>query len=221
MTKDGRPSLLNDIRLFAGESSFRNSYLQGLEEAVAYGRRMAWFLNGEGVSVGAFPALYVLFTSLLTPGSVQVTNDGGEWWQRYVHVGVTEDFPNVSNVLEVIMQGIVHALLALRPDQADTILHADTVVREHQDGLRFLIRRRETRKIVTEISFSIEAWPKPSYMFIAYTDKTTGTYSEADPIALDWYMEAFSALSRIRLLDAVNLTERQRPAMSKVVKRHG
>lgn len=221
MTKDGRPSLLNDIRLFAGESSYRSSYLHGFEEANAYGRRIAWFLNGEGVSVGAFPALYVLFTASLKPGSVQVTNDGLEWWQRYVHVGVTEDFPNVSNVLEVIMQGIVDALLALRPDQAETILYADTVVREHRDGLRFLIRRSETRKIVTETSFNIVAWPKPSYLFIAQTEKATGTYSEADPIALDWYMEAFSPLSRIRLHDAVNLTERRRPAMSKVVKPRG
>ncbi len=221
MTKDGRPSLINDIRLFAGESSYRNSYLQGHEEAVAYGRRMAWFLNGEGVSVGAFPALYVLLTPLPKPGSVQVTEDGCEWWQRYVHVGVTEDFPNVPDVLEVIMQCIVNALLALRPDQADTILHADAIVRDHQGGLRFLIQRRETRKTVTEISFNIVTWPKPSCLFIAQTDQATGTYREADPIALEWYMEAFSPLTRIKLHDAVNLTERRRPAMSKVVKRRG
>lgn len=218
MTKDGRPSLLNDIRLFAGDC---RSYLEGHEEAVAYGRRIAWFLNGEGVSLGAFPALYVFFTASLKPGSIQVTNDGGDWWQRYVNVGVTDDFPNVPDVLEVIMHGIVDALLALRPDQADTILHADAIVREHRDALRFLLRRRETRKLVTEISFNIGAWPKPSYLFIAHTDKATGAYSEADPIALWWYMEGFDLLSGIRLRDAVNLTERLRPAMSSVVKRRG
>lgn len=181
MTKDGRPSLINDIRLFAGDSQ---SYLKGYEEAVAYGRRIAWFLNGEGVSLGAFPALYVLFTASLKPGSVRVTNDGGDWWQRYVHVGVTEDFPNVPDALEIIMHGIVEALLALRPDQINTILHANAIVREHRDSLRFLLRRRETKKLVTEISFNIEAWPKPSHLFISHTDKATGVYSEADPIAL-------------------------------------
>jgi hypothetical protein len=218
MTKDGRPSLINDIRLFAGDSY---SYLKGHEEAVAYGRRIAWFLNGEGVSLGAFTALYVLFTASLKPDSVQVTNDGGDWWQRYVHVGVTDDFPNVPDVLEVIMHGIVDALLALRPDQADTILYADAIVREHRDGLRFLLRRRETRKLVTEISFNIVAWPKPSYLFIGHTDKATGAYSEADPIALGWYMEGFDLLSGIRVQDAVNLTGRLRPTMSSVVKRRG
>lgn len=218
MTKDGRPSLLNDIRLFAGD---RYSYLKGHEDAVAYGRRIAWYLNGEGVSLGAFPALYVLFTPSLKLGSVQVTNDGGDWWQRYVHVGVTDDFPTVPDVLEVIEHGIVDALLALKPDQADTILHADAIVREHREGLRFLLRRRDTRKLVTEISFNIEAGPKPSYLFIAQTDKATGAYTEADPIALGWYMEGFDLLRGLRLRDAVNLRERPRPAMSSVVKRRG
>jgi hypothetical protein len=216
MTKDGRPYLINDIRLFAGD---RYSYLKGHEDAVAYGRRIAWFLNGEGVSLGAFPSLYVLFTPSLKPSSVQVTDDGGDWWQRYVHVGVTDDFPNVPNVLEVIMHGIVDALLALKPDHADTILHADAIVREHRDGLRFLLRRRETRKLMTEVSFNIVDWPKPSCLFISHIDKATGTYREADPIALGWYMEGFDLLSGIRVQDAVNLTERLRPAMSSVVKR--
>jgi hypothetical protein len=85
MTKDGRPSRINDIRLFAGD---RASYLERQDEAVAYGRRVAWFLNGEGFSLGSFPALYVLFTPSLEIGSVQVTDDHGDWWHRYVHVGV-------------------------------------------------------------------------------------------------------------------------------------
>jgi hypothetical protein len=65
MTKDGRPSLITDIRLFAGERYNSAPYLEGQEEAVAYGRRIAWLLNSEGFSLGAFPALYVLFTPLL------------------------------------------------------------------------------------------------------------------------------------------------------------
>jgi hypothetical protein len=54
MTKDGRPSRINDIRLFAGERYMTSPYLQGQEEAVAYARRMAWLLNGEEFSLGAF-----------------------------------------------------------------------------------------------------------------------------------------------------------------------
>jgi hypothetical protein len=217
MTKDGRPSLINDIRLFAGD---RSLYLEGQHEAVGHGRRMAWFLNSEGFSLGAFPALYVLFTPRLAPGAVRPTNDGGEWWHRYALVGVTEDFPNVPDALQVVMEGIVGALVAMRPDHVDTIRRADEIVREHGDGLRFLLLRRETKKLVVDISFNIEAWPRSSHIFISHTDRATAAYREADPIALGWYMEGFHLARGIRLQDAVNLTGKpDRPAMSGVVKR--
>jgi len=221
MTKDGRPALINDIRLFVGNSSNCSSYLEGQDEAVAYGRRLAWFLNGEGISLGAFPALYVLFTPSLAPGLVRLTEDGGDWWQRYIHVGVTEDFPNVPDALEVAMVGIVNALVASRPDQVDTIRRAGAIAGDHREGLRFLLKRHETRKLVTEVSFNIGAWPKPSHLFISHTDKATGVYSEAEPIALWWYLEGFDLLRGIRRKDAVNLKESCRPVMSKLVKRRG
>jgi len=219
MTKDGRPSVINDIRLFARD---RWSYLKGHEEAVAYGRRIAWLLNGEGFSLGTFPALYVLFTPSLAPGLVQLTNDGGDWWHRYVHVGVTEGFPHVPDMLEIAMRGIVDALVALRSGQAQTIRQADAIVREHRDGLRFLLKRRETKNSVVEVSFNIEVWPKSSSLFISQTDKTTGVYREADPIALGWYMEGFDLAGGVRLRDAVNLKEMpHRPPMSNMVRRRG
>jgi hypothetical protein len=217
MTKDGRPSRINDIRLFAGDGY---SYLEGDQEAVAYGRRMAWFLNGEDFSLGAFSALYVLFTPRLEPGTAQLTNDHGEWWHRYVQVGVTEDFPNVADALQVVMNGIVDALVVLRPDCVDTIRRAHSIVRKHRNDLRFLLLRRETKKLEVEVSFNIEAWPTPSRLFISYTDRATGAYSEADPVALGWYLEGFDLARSIRFKDAVNLTEKdQRPTMSGVVKR--
>lgn len=221
MTKDGRPSLITDIRLFAGDQS-SYSYLKEQEEAVAFGRRMAWFLNSESFSLGPFPALYVLFTPSLEPGAIQVTNDQVEWWHRYVHVGVTGDFPNVPDTPEILRFGIVEALLAIRPDQADTIRRAEAVVREQGDRLRFLLKRRETKKVIEEISFNIEAWPKPSCLFISHTDKATGSYTEADPITLGFYDEGFDLVGSIRLQDAINLeAKEQRPMMSKVVKRRG
>jgi len=221
MTKDGRPSLINNIRLFAGERYNSAHYLKGQEEAVAHGRRIAWLLNSEGFSLGAFPELYVLFTPCLEPGSVSFTNEGGDWWQRYVYVGVTADFSNAPDQREVVMRGIVDALLATRPDQEDVIHRADAIAREQGNRLRFLLKRRDMAKLVVEISFNIEAWPNPSYLFISHIDKATGMYREADPIALGWYLEGFDLLGSIRLQDAVNLTERPRPAMSGVVKRRG
>lgn len=222
MTKDGRPSLINDIRLFAGDRDDSWSYLKGQEEAVAYGRRIAWLLNSEAFSLGAYPALYVLFTQSLEPGSVRATNEGGEWWHRFVHVGVSADFPNALDTRDVVTRGIVDALLAIRPDQVDVIRHADVIVREHGDHLRFLLKRRDMAKLVVETSFNIAAWPNPSHLFIAHIDKATAVYSEADPIALGFYDEGFDLVSRIRLEDAANLkVVHHRPAMSKVVKRRG
>jgi hypothetical protein len=221
MTKDGRPSLITDIRLFAGERYNSALYLEGQEEAVAYGRRIAWLLNSEGFSLGAFPALYVLFTPLLEPGSVKFTNEGGDWWQRYVYVGVTTDFSDAPDKRDIVMRGIVDAILVTRPDQEDVIRRADAIVREHGNRLRFLLKRRDMSKLAVEISFNIEVSSKPSYLFIGHTEKETDEYTEADPIALGWYMEGFDLLSGIRLQDAINLTQRPRPAMTSVVKRRG
>ena len=222
MTKDGRPSLIKDIRLFVGEDSNSESYLAGQEETVAFGRRIAWHLNSEGFSLGSFPALYVLFTQSLEPGLVSATNNGAEWWLRYVHVGVTADFLESPDTTGVLTRDIVNALIAVRPDQADVIRRADAIVREHGEHLRFLLRRREMSKLVEEVSFSIAAWPKASSLFITHSDKITGVHSEADPIALGFYDEGFDLLKGIRLEDGANLKEvHSRPVMSKVVKRRG
>jgi hypothetical protein len=208
MTKDGRPSALNDIRLFAGD---RYSYLKGQEEAVAYGRRLAWYLNGEGISVGAFPALYVLFTPSLALGTVRMTDDGGEWWHRYVHVGVEPNFPSVPNALEIAMRGIAKALVAIKPEHVETIKRADETVREHGEHLRFLLRRHETKKFVWQVSSNVAVWPKPSYLYVTKIDVETNAYAEAEPIALQFYSEALSYSRKIKFKDLTDFTERPRP----------
>lgn len=214
MTKDGRPSLITDIRLFVGERYPSSPYLKGQEEAVAFGRRIAFFLNGEGFSLGSFPALYVQFNPSMEPGSVRVTNEGGDWWQRYVHVGVAKDFLNNSDVFNTLANGIVDALSAVRPDQKGLIRRAAETVREHGADQRFLLKRSETAKLIVEISFNIATWPQPSQLFIAHIEK-------ANPIVLGHYAEGFSLAAGIRLMDATNLTERHRPALSKLVKPRG
>lgn len=220
MTKDGRLSLVNDIRLFVGDCSKQSSYLQGQEEAVAFARRIGWYLNGEKFSLGVFPALYLLFTPAIEVGSVQVMDDRGEWWHRYTHIGVAPDFPNVPDALEIVMRGLVAALLAMRPDQAEAIKRADAIVREHGEELRFLLKRRETKKLIVEITFNIRAWPQPSYLFISRTEKATGVYSEAEPIPLGTYLEGFDLVGSLRAQDATNFEEKpSRPVMSKQVRR--
>lgn len=198
MTKDGRPSRITDIRHFFGDL---HTYLKGREEAVAFGRRMAWFLNGEGFSLGAYPALYLYFTPSLPPGTAQVTDYGGDWWQRYTHVGVTQSFPATDDADEVVMAGTVQALLAIRPDQAELIRNAEHLVRAHGEKLRFLLKRHETKKRTVEVSFSIAPWPQPSHLHVSVEDKISGAYSEAAPHALRFYDEAFDLAGVVRVSD--------------------
>ena len=173
MTKDGRPSLIANIRLFSGDRmSIR--HLDKQEEAEAYGRRLAWFLNSQKFSLGAYPELYVLFTPSLAAGEIKLAEGPHEWWHRYVHVGLPGGVFEDLEAYSVVTKGIIDALIAVRPDQADTIRGADAVVGEHGSRLRFMIKRRETKNLVIEITSSIEAWPRPSQHFISHTDKVTG-----------------------------------------------
>src|SRR6516164_2696803 len=111
--KDGRPSRIRDIRYFHG-LAYR--YLEGHHDAVAFGRRLGWLLNGESLSLGAYHSLYILFTPSLELGLVEITDEGADWWHRFVRVGVPPDFPNAGHASEVVVRGTVAALKAIRPE---------------------------------------------------------------------------------------------------------
>lgn len=198
MTKDGRPSRINDIRLFVGERR-EHRYLEGQQEAVAFGRRIAYFLNGEAFSLGAYPALYVLFTQSLEPGEVRVTNYGGDWWQRYTDVGIAQESLEGATAFQTITNGIVSALKAVRPDLENTIDEAAKTVRNFGHELRLLVRVRETKNYVVEVSFVLSPHPKPSQLFVSLIDRSTGEYFEASPVPLAIYHEAFALSSSIRV----------------------
>ncbi len=217
MTKDGRPSRIADIRYFAGDA---RSYLQGQEEAVAFGRRMAWFLNGEDFCLGAYPALYLYFTPSLSVGAVVVTAEGGEWWQRYTHVGVPSEFPDVPDATEIVMRGTVDALLTIRPDQTSTIRMAEHLVRTQGATLRFLLKQRESRLRTVQVSFSISRFPLPSLLHVSIFDRIKGSYLEAPGIPLMFYQEAFDLAGiRVSELDLATFVNAPTPVMSRLVKR--
>src|ERR1700734_3722569 len=90
MTKDGRPSRINDIRYFYGD---KHTYLKGHEDVVAFGRRIAWYLNGEEYSLGLHTASYICLTPSLPTNAIEVTNEGGDWWQRNTYVGIPKELP--------------------------------------------------------------------------------------------------------------------------------
>ncbi|HEY5289032.1 MAG TPA: hypothetical protein VIJ59_03250 [Caulobacteraceae bacterium] len=196
MTKDGRPSRINDIRYFHGDV---HSYLEGHHEEVAFGRRLAWFLNGEGLSLGTYPALYIFFTQSIEPGATKVTDYGGDWWQRYTHFGVTADFPNTPESGKQIKRGTIAALTAVRPENKQTIENAAKIVQVHKDKLRFLLKTRSTKRFRTEISFNIAAGREPSSLFVSLTDLSSGDFLEAAPIPLRFYFDAFDLTGSIKI----------------------
>jgi hypothetical protein len=202
MMKDGRPSLINDIRHFQGASLRESRYLKGLEEAVAFGRRMAWFLNGERVSLGAYPALYLLFTPSLEPGAITVTDEGGDWWQRYTYVGVPSQFPDIPNASELVVRGTIDALKAIRSDLSATIDTAERIVASERQNLRFLLKERQTKRFIVEISSTISDWPQPSHLVVALTDRSSGEYFDAEPVRMRFYLDALDLAGTIRVSDA-------------------
>jgi hypothetical protein len=199
MTKDGRPSRINDIRYFHGNI---HKYLKGLEGAVAFGRRLAWFLNGEGFSLGAYPSLYIFFTPTLKPGAVEVTDYGGDWWQRYTHVGVSQDFPNTPESSELVTARTVAALKAIRPDLKTAIESAEQTVRTQGNDLRFLLKSRQAKHFKIDISFNIAIWPEPSNLFVSLTDLSSGAFLETSPIPISFYAEAFDLAGEIKVTSA-------------------
>ncbi len=222
MTKDGRPSLLNDIRYFYGIDRRHSGYLKDHEDAVAFGRRIAWFLNGEGLSLGAYTALYLLLTPSLEPGAIQITDDGGDWWQRYTNIGVPSDFLTMANASELVMRGTVAALKAIRPDLTSVVDHADAIVRSHRENFRFLIKAKQTRRFLVEISSTISDWPQPSYMFVSLTDRSDGAYFEAAPAPLQFYSDAFDLAGKIKVSDAsIKILSHQSLGAQLTALRHG
>jgi len=217
MTKDGRPSRLNDIRYFHGSL---HSYLEGHHEEVAFARRLAWFLNGEGFSVGSYPALYIFFTPSIDPGAIQVTDYGGDWWQRYTYVGVPADFPNNPDAKNQIKQGTVAALATIRPEQADEIRNAAKVVDLYGEDLRFLLKTRTTKRFRTEISFSIAAWPEPSSLFVSLTELASGDFLETTPIPLRFYFEAFDLAGSIKVTDSTATLAPNQSVAAKLASMH-
>lgn len=196
--KDGRPSHIFDIRYF---SPNRNSYLEGREDVTAYGRRMAWFLNAEGLSLGSYHSLYICFTPTIEPGTVEVTDEGGDWWQCYVDVGVPDGFPCNRDATEIALRGTVSALKTIRPDAYEIIDSADGQVREHGAALRFLIRSKPYARYILTIATTIPTYPASSLLYVTITDKESCKYIELAPIPGGHYADAFHDASGIGIRD--------------------
>lgn len=220
MTKDGRPSRVHDVRLFHGG---RNQYLKDCPGAWAFGRRLAWWLNGLDVSVGSHPAVYIHFTSEIAAGQVEIAPPNGfreNWWWRDVHVGVPADFlPHDGDPR--LSAGIVAALSALAPHERPNIDEAARIVAEAGDECQFLIRSKDTAKHVIDVSTTI-GFPKPSRMIVSLTDKATGAYLEAPPVAMKGYDDAVSLAGKVKVINkAVAVASRASTPAQIITKQYG
>ncbi len=169
---------------------------------MAFGRRIAWLLRGEEFSLGAYPALYIHFTPTLALGEIEVTDDGGDWWQRYTNVGVPSDFLAASNSSEFVRFATLAVLKTIRPDRCSEIDNAANLVMGLGDDLRFLVKSHNARRFLVEISTNISVWPRPSQLTIALTNRSSGSYFEAEPLPLAYYAEAFHLAGSIRVSDS-------------------
>lgn len=197
MTKDGRPSPFKDTRLFNGEWISSDEHA-----ALAFARRLTWWLNGEGFGIGHTPALYVYYTSDLPVGEVEAdapryTPD--DWWFRKVRVGVPQGFPGDS-IVNAAEDGLVAVLKALKPENADMIDRAREIVSSTGDECRFLLKVKDSAKQIVEISTTIGVFREPSLFYVGMTDKATGFYREAPPEKLDFYDDGIFLAGKVKIV---------------------
>lgn len=198
MTKDGRPSPLTDIRLFAGPGS---EYLKGCDAAWAFARRLTWWLNGEGFSIGHNPALYISYRTDLPVGAVEAepprfTPD--DWWFRVVAIGMQQGLSG-AEVDRAAAEGAVDCLKALKPEDSALIDKAAGVVTRAGSQCRFLLKVRDSARQIVEISTTIGAGSEPSLLHVAITDKATGTYREAPPARLAGYDDGVYLAGKVKI----------------------
>ncbi|GJL93502.1 hypothetical protein [Hyphococcus sp.] len=196
MTKDGRPSRLCDIRYFAGDL---HKYLDD-HEVSAFGRRIAWWLNGEDISLGSYTALYIFFSPSIAEGAIHVSDYGGDWWQRYTHVGVPRTFPKVFDAKEIATSGTIAALKAIRPDKSELIENAVQTIVDNGEGTRFLIKLKERKDYRIEIAISIGVWPESSYFHVSLIDQATGEFLDAPAVPLEFYDHGFDLAGPVSIL---------------------
>lgn len=196
MTKDGRPSRLRDIRIFAGN---RSTYLDR-PTAVAHARRLAWWLNGEGYSVGSNHTVFVYLSTEHPEGYLDlgVSIHRGEGWQmREVTVGVGSE-QLAFDADRVAIDAVERALSALNPQESGRVLQASKLVAGVGDGTRFLLRSKESVREVLEVCTTIATSPAPSRVTLSVTDMATGVYRESPAIHVPVYDDGVYLAGKIR-----------------------
>ncbi len=200
--RNGQPSPIYDLRYFFGCRS-NHTYLND-NVITSYGRRLAWYLNSEKVSLGAYNSLYVLFSPDLVIGEITIDDYQGsqeDWWFNYVRIGVGKDFTINECPRERVFEKTIEALKLLLPNDKELIDNTDRTVRQYGSELRFLIREKEYKRYGLKIGVTIAVDPEPSRLYVKIIDRESGHSSETSPIPVGFHDGAFDDASSIRLKD--------------------
>lgn len=200
--RNGQPSPISDIRYFFGSKSNHNYF----EDVVisSYGDRLAWYLNSEKISLGAYNSLYVLFSPEIPIGEITIDDyQGGkeDWWFNYVRIGVEKDFNLNECRREYAFKKTVEALKLLLPNDKELVEEADHTIRQYGSELRFLVREKDYKRYDLKVGVTIAVHPEPSCLYVTITDRESGHTSETSPIPVGFHDGAFDEASSVRLKD--------------------
>lgn len=200
--RNGQTSPIYDIRYFSGCSSSYTYLKDGV--ITSYGHRLAWYLNSEKISLGAYNSLYVLFSPELAIGEITIDDyQGGkeDWWFNYARIGVEKDFNLNECRSRYAIEKTVEALKLLLPNDKELVDKADHTVRQYGSELRFLVREKEYKQYGLKIGVTIAVHPEPSRLYVKIIDHESGHSSETSPIPVGFHDGAFDDASSIRLKD--------------------
>lgn len=168
--RDGRPSLIADIRLFVG--AYRNDRYLHNDELVAYARRLAWLLNAQGLSLGAWHLHYILLTTDLPLGQISLGGPEYHWWHRYASYGVAPVELDDANVRTTVRRATVQTLSRIVPEAQDLILSTEPLAME--PSTRFVYITKTHKAFTIRQATTIAVRPTESDIHLSLADHATG-----------------------------------------------
>jgi hypothetical protein len=172
--------------------------LEGLHDLDAFGRQLAFWLNTEGVSLGAYHSLYLLFSPSVRAGDVVYSDIAAFWWHRYVSVGVPRAFPNSPDALSLGRTRTREALCALCPQDKERIEASCRYVEAVGDSIRFTVLESKLKDSILRAAVTISVFPEPSQLYVSVEDRNSGTVLESLPVPVGFYSRVFDLAGRIR-----------------------
>lgn len=197
MTKAGQPSLVRDIRFFAGRGY---TYVSGCHEATAFGRRVSFLLRSLGYSFGSWHHLYIRAVEGNQADTPAVPLEGVEWWHRFVEVSVPTGFAAMDEGerTQLLIARTKSVLRSLFPKNGSVVEEILAEAEREGDRLRFLVKRKNIGGRSVEVSFNVAVWPQSSDLLVVIKDPAADVVLASPPIKLNFHDDAFSLAGDIR-----------------------